>query len=137
MCIRDSYVTGHPLDDFEDKIRELATHDTGNLEGLEKGTEVALCGVLTGIQRKRNREQKPWAALQIEDRTGSVDGMVFAASFDRLANQIVEDKAVLVRGLILPEENAQPKISVQEIPVSYTHLDVYKRQMYMWSSTST
>src|ERR1035437_5853008 len=109
------YVTGHPLDDYGDKIRELATHDTGNLEGLERGTEVALCGVLTGIQRKRNREQKPWAAMQIEDRTGSVDGMVFAASFERLANQIVEDKAVLVRGLVLPEENAPPKISVQDI----------------------
>ena len=109
------YVTGHPLDDYGDKIRELATHDTGNLEGLERGTEVALCGVLTGIQRKRNREQKPWAAMQIEDRTGSVDGMVFAASFERLASQIVEDKAVLVRGLVLPEENAPPKISVQDI----------------------
>jgi DNA polymerase-3 subunit alpha len=76
---------------------------------------VALCGVLTSIQRKRNREQKPWAALQIEDRTGSVDGMVFAASFERLASQIVEDKAVLVKGLVLPEENAPPKISVQDI----------------------
>ena len=85
-------MTGHPLDDYEDKIRELATHDTGNLEGLEKGAEVALCGVLTSIQRKRNREQKPWAALQIEDRTGSVDGMVFAASFERLANLMVEDQ---------------------------------------------
>ncbi len=109
------YVTGHPLDDYGDKVRELATHDTGNLEGLERNTEVALCGVLTGIQRKRNREQKPWASLQIEDRTGSVDGMVFAASFERLASQIVEDKAVLVKGLVLPEENAPPKISVQEI----------------------
>jgi DNA polymerase-3 subunit alpha len=109
------YVTGHPLDDYGDKIRELATHDTGNLEGLEKGRQVDLCGVLTGIERKRNREQKPWAALKIEDRTGSVDAMVFAASFERLASQIVEDKAVLVRGLVLPEENAPPKISVQEI----------------------
>jgi DNA polymerase-3 subunit alpha len=109
------YVTGHPLDDYGDKVRELATHNTGNLEGLERNTEVALCGVLTSIQRKRNREQKPWAALQIEDRTGSVDGMVFAASFERLASQIVEDKAVLVKGLVLPEENAPPKISVQDI----------------------
>ncbi|MGO4883792.1 MAG: DNA polymerase III subunit alpha [Bryobacteraceae bacterium] len=109
------YVTGHPLDYYEDKIRELATHDTGSLEGLEKGAEVALCGVLTSIQRKRNREQKPWAALQIEDRTGSVDGMVFATSYERLANLVVEDQAVLVKGLVLPEENAPPKISVQDI----------------------
>jgi len=109
------YVTGHPLDHYEDKVRELATHTTGNLEDLEKGAAVSLCGVLTGIQRKRNREQKPWAALQIEDRSGSVDAMVFATSYERLEPLIAEDQAVLVRGLVLPEENAPPKISVQEI----------------------
>jgi DNA polymerase-3 subunit alpha len=109
------YVTGHPLDHYEDKIRELATHDTGNLEGLEKGVSVSLCGVLTGLQRKRNKDQKLWAAMQIEDRTGSVDGMVFAGSYERLEALIAEDQAVLVRGLVLPEENAPPKISIQEI----------------------
>jgi DNA polymerase-3 subunit alpha len=109
------YVTGNPLDQYEDKIRELATHDTGSLEGLERNVEVAVCGVLTGIQRKRNREQKPWASMMIEDRTGSVDGMVFSNSFERLLPYIVEDKAVLVRGLVLPEEGGPPKISVQDI----------------------
>jgi DNA polymerase-3 subunit alpha len=109
------YVTGHPLDHYEDKVKELASHDTGSLEGLEKGIEVALCGVLTGIQRKRNREQKPWAVLQIEDRSGAVEAMVFATSYERLASLVVEDQAVVVRGLVLPEENAPPKISVQDI----------------------
>jgi len=119
------YVTGHPLDQYEDKIRELATHDTGSLEGLEKGAEVSLCGVLTGIQRKRNREQKPWASMQIEDRTGSVDAMVFATNFERLASLVVEDRAVLVRGLALPEEGAPPKISVQDIvPMEVARVDL-------------
>ena len=76
---------------------------------------MALCGVLTGIARKRNREGKPWAAMTLEDRTGSVEALVFAASFERLAPLVVEDQAVMVRGLALPEENGPPKISVQEI----------------------
>ncbi len=119
------WVTGHPLDRHADKVAELATHDTGNLEGLAKGVEVALCGVLTGIARKRNREGKPWAALTIEDRNGSVEAMVFAASFERLAQQVVEDQAVLVRGLILPEENAPPKVSVQDIlPLENARVDM-------------
>jgi len=119
------WVTGHPLDRYADKVSELATHDTGNLEGLAKGAEVALCGVLTGIARKRNREGKPWAALSIEDRNGSVEAMVFAASFERLAPQVVEDQAVMVRGLILPEENAPPKISVQDIvPLENARVDM-------------
>jgi DNA polymerase-3 subunit alpha len=109
------WVTGHPLDRYSEKITDLATHDSSTLEGLGKGAEVTLCGVLTGITRKRNREGKPWAALTIEDRSGSVESMVFAASYERLAQQVVEDTAVLVRGLVLPEENAPPKISIQDI----------------------
>jgi DNA polymerase-3 subunit alpha len=119
------WVTGHPLDRYEEKIAELATHDTSSLEGLAKNTEVALCGVLSGITRKRNKEGKPWAAMTIEDRNGSVEAMVFAATYERLASQVVEDQAVLVRGLVLPEENAAPKISVQDIvPLDNARIDL-------------
>jgi DNA polymerase-3 subunit alpha len=109
------WVTGHPLDRYEDKISELANRNTGTLDGLAKNTEVALCGVLTGITRKRNKEGKPWAAMTLEDRDGSVEAMVFTTSYERLASQILEDTAVLVRALVLPEEGAPPKLSVQDI----------------------
>ena len=41
--------------------------------------------------------------------------MVFSTQYERLLRSLNEDKAVLVRGLVLPEENAPPKISVQDI----------------------
>ncbi len=109
------YVTGHPLDNYNEKIAELATHDSTNLEGLEKGNEVALCGMLTGIQRRRNREGKPWASLVIEDRAGSIDAMVFTTKYEQLITSLVEDQAVLVRGQALPEDGNPTKVSVQEI----------------------
>ena len=109
------YVTGHPLDHYADKICEVATHQSGGLEGLEKGTPVAMCGVLTGIQRRRNREGKPWASMVLEDREGSTEALVFTTQYEGLNSLIVEDQAVLVRGLALPEEGAASKISVQEI----------------------
>jgi DNA polymerase III subunit alpha len=109
------YVTGHPLDNYEDKIAELATHDSSKLEGLDKGADVALCGMITGVQKKRNREGKPWAALVIEDRSGSIDAMVFTTQYERLVASLVEDQAVLIRGSALPEEGNPTKVSVQEI----------------------
>ncbi len=110
------YVTGHPLDQYMDKVAELATHDTSNLEGLDKGTEVALCGILTGIVRKRNREGKPLGrhADRGSGRHRRSDGVLHAIS-SASNPSLIEDKAVLVRGLVLPEENAPPKISVQDI----------------------
>jgi DNA polymerase-3 subunit alpha len=109
------WVTGHPLDRYADKVAELATHDSGTLEGLAKGVEVKLCGVLTGATRKRNKEGKPWATVTLEDRSGSLEALVFATSYERLAAEVIEDQAVLVTGLVLPEENSAPKISVQNI----------------------
>jgi DNA polymerase-3 subunit alpha len=41
--------------------------------------------------------------------------MVFSTQYERLLAMLVEDKAVLVRGLVLPEENGPPKLSVQDI----------------------
>jgi len=109
------YVTGHPLDQYMDKVSELASHTTAQLEGLSKNTDVALCGVLVAVLRRRTKDGKPWASLQIEDLEGSIEAMVFSTQYERLTASLVEDKAVFVRGLVLPEENAPPKISVQDI----------------------
>ena len=119
------WVTGHPLDRYADKIAELTTHDSGTLEGLAKGVEVRICGVLTGITRKRNREGKPWATMTLEDRNGSLEALLFASSYERLAPQVAEDSAVLLTALVLPEENAPPKISVQDIvPLDNARVDL-------------
>ena len=109
------YVTGHPLDEWRDKVADLASHDSTSLDGLARGVDVAVCGVITGVQKKRNREGKPWSSFQLEDWQGSMEASVFATAFEALAPEIVEDRAVLVRGQALPEENAAPKISVKEI----------------------
>jgi len=109
------YVTGHPLDQYEEKIREVGKQDSSTLEGLAKGAELAMCGVLTSIQKRRNREGKPWASMLLEDRLGGTEAMVFTTQYERLAASLVEDQAVLVRGLALPEDSSPTKISVQEI----------------------
>ncbi len=109
------YITGHPLDQYMDKVRELATHQTSTLEGLAKSTEVALCGILTGVNRRRNKDGKLWASMALEDLEGTIEGMVFSTQYERLNPVLNEDQAVLVRGLVLPEENAPPKLSIQDI----------------------
>jgi DNA polymerase-3 subunit alpha len=109
------YVSGHPLDRFKDKIADLATHSTDKLENLERNTPVALCGILTNIVRKTNREGKYWAALKLDDGRGAADAMVFANRYEELLSCLSEDLAVFVRGSVLPEEGGPPKVSIQEM----------------------
>ena len=109
------YVTGHPLDQYREKVKELATHDSSTLEDLERGVDVTLCGILTGIQHRRNREGKAWASMQLEDSLGAVEALVFTTNYDRLSSELVEDRAVMIKGSALPEENAASKISVLDV----------------------
>jgi DNA polymerase III subunit alpha len=109
------YVSGHPLDRFKDKVADLATHFTDKLESLERNTPVALCGILTNIVRKTNREGKYWAALKLDDGRGTADAMVFANRYEELLSPLAEDAAVFIRGSILTEEGGPPKISIQEM----------------------
>ncbi len=109
------YVTGHPLNAFAEKVRELSTHNSESLEGLGPGTEVAVCGVLTNIQVKRNREGKLWAAAQLEDLAGTIDLLVFANAYESLRPMLIPDEAVLVRGSARPDDAGPPKIAVSDI----------------------
>jgi DNA polymerase III subunit alpha len=109
------YVTGHPLDAWTDKVNELATHNSETMESLERGADVTICGIMTGLQRRRNKEGKLWASFQLEDRMGAIECLVFTTQYERLLNVLNEDKAVMLRGSALPEEGAATRISVQDI----------------------
>jgi DNA polymerase III subunit alpha len=109
------YVTGHPLDEFRWKVTEVATHTSGSLENVEKGSDVKLCGILTGIQRRRTKEGKPWASMQLEDWTGALEVIVFPGKFEELNAQLEEDRAVMIRGRAMPEDSGAVKVSAQEL----------------------
>jgi DNA polymerase-3 subunit alpha len=109
------YVTGHPLDEYRWKIKELSTHDSESVAGVQRGTEVTICGVLTGISKKRNKEQKAWAIAQLEDWAGSTEVLIFATRYETLQKEIEEDRPVLVFGKAMPEDDGSTKINVQEI----------------------
>jgi DNA polymerase III subunit alpha len=116
------YVTGHPLDRYMDKVTELATHSSEALAhdgdkpgGLSKGTDLAICGILRNVQRRRTKEGKPWASVQIEDLQGVAEAVVFTTQYDRVQASLVEDQAVLVRGLALPDEGNPTKVSVTDV----------------------
>jgi DNA polymerase-3 subunit alpha len=109
------YVTGHPLDEWEWKASELSRYDSLTIRNAQRGEEVALCGVLTGITRRRNKDQKPWAFMQLDDRTGSTEVLVFPGKWEELQGLLVEDSAVLVRGKAMPEEDGTVKINASSI----------------------
>ena len=109
------YVTGHPLDSFEDAVEEVGTQTTTSLDKLDNGRSVSICGMLHSVQRRRNREGRPWASAVLEDRDGSVELLVFANQFEQVEERLVQDQPVLVTGAVRAEDEAGRRISVEDV----------------------
>ena len=109
------YVTGHPLDSFEELVEEVGTHSTASLETTDNGQTVSICGMLHGVQQRRNKEGRAWASAVLEDRQGSVELLVFANQFERVEERLVQDQPVLVSGVARAEDEAGRRLSVEDI----------------------
>ena len=109
------YVTGHPLDDFEDRIADLRSHETDQLSELPRNYEVKLCAILTNIQRRRSKEGKAYVTLGVEDHKGVLEGMIFNGRdnehlIDDLSPNLIDDNACLIVATVMPDEGAAPRL---------------------------
>ena len=109
------YVTGHPLESYRTVIEELGTPQTTELEDMQNSAEVALCGIVHSIQRRKNREGRAWASAVLEDRQGNVELLVFANQYEAIQDQLEVDRPVRVTGSIRIETGAKPKVSVDQV----------------------
>ncbi|MFD9686631.1 DNA polymerase III subunit alpha [Kitasatospora sp. NPDC059146] len=109
------YVSSHPLDGAEHILSQ--NRDTSIAELLGSGRsegEVRLSGLITGVDRRINKAGNAWAIITLSDRDGSVEVLFFPATYNLMAEQMIEDNVISVRGR-LNERDGSLSIFGQEI----------------------
>jgi len=92
------YITGHPLDDFKEKLEEVTTH---RIAELGKGGPTVIGGLITSLRRRRSKNGGEWWAIfHLEDTTGQVECLAFPKVFKEIGERIVEEAAVVVKGIV-------------------------------------
>ena len=124
------FVSGHPLDKYAEKLRNLTGVIT-TAEALERkpperrwgaqqdlADEIQVAGIIHGLRvQKSKRDQRLYAQGALEDATGKIDLICFARDYERLAAQLRIEAPVLIRGTLMGDEDAAPKIAVSQIQV--------------------
>ena len=122
------FVSGHPLDKYADKLRNLPGVIPVS-EALERkpperrwggqsdpADEIQVAGMILGLRvQKTKREGKLYAQAALEDATGKIELVCFPRDYERLAGQLKMEAPVLLRGTLTGDEDAAPKISVSSI----------------------
>ncbi len=125
------FLTGHPLKNYEDKIKAAGVKKISELADVSPRKSVKIAGVVgqtKEITTKKNREKMAFVTL--EDQTGSVEVLVFPSVYKEAEFEIFQDSLILVEG-ILDKSNEMLKvkassiISLDKVPTSSKSFHIF------------
>ncbi|MBR5468212.1 MAG: DNA polymerase III subunit alpha, partial [Firmicutes bacterium] len=117
------YVSGHPLADYEDVLNRKVSCTSRDFfedsdESYEKrvmdGDKVKFGGLIADKKIKYTKNNKIMAFLRIEDIYGTVETVVFPATYTKYQNMLQEDAVVLVTGRADIPDDAEGKIIAED-----------------------
>src|ERR1700761_1378019 len=124
------FVSGHPLDKYAEKLRNLKVVDTATaLEmkapppvrrrngGGEPENLLAIAGVIVGLKvGKSKRSGEMYAQASLEDTVGKIDLICFPKDYARLCENLKIEVPVLIKGVLRADDDeSAPKLSVSSI----------------------
>jgi DNA polymerase-3 subunit alpha len=98
------YLSEHPLRRFEIEMLSFSDLTAAGIaqraEGLRANERlpVRIVGLITGIINKTDKNNNPWAIVQLEDLTGAFEAKFFSRSFASCRAHLVPDTVVQIQG---------------------------------------
>jgi len=96
------YVSGHPLDPFQDIMREITSMDIGKVfetPGEEK-RDMVLAGLITNKKNIITKKGAKMCFLNLEDLSGSIECIVFPKVFEEYEEILSSEEPIVMMGKV-------------------------------------
>ena len=111
------YLSGHPLDKYDDVISALGyartvdlLEDGGINSKYQDGGKVSISGIISHITLKQTRNGANMAFVTIEDLYGSVEIIVFPNVLEKYNQFLIQSSVITVFGTLSLEEEKDAKV---------------------------
>ena len=98
------YISGHPLDKYAGRLKDLAAVELSTIEGRRNGEDIVVAGIIVQTRPMRSRRGARWAILTLQDRTGVIDSLVFPEAFQKLEPLLKAATPLLVKARVAVED---------------------------------
>lgn len=117
------YISGHPLEEYEEKWRKNISATTLDFQldeetGCTKvhdGAREIVGGMITSKTIKYTKMNKTMAFITIEDLVGTVEVVIFPKDYEKNQQYLQEDGKVFVKGRVSEEDDNASKLICEEI----------------------
>jgi DNA polymerase III subunit alpha len=107
------YVSGHPLEKYGSRLKEIGVLTLEEVEGQRNGKEITVAALIVGSRPMRSKKGARWAIFTLQDMTGGQELLAFPESFTRLEALLKPGIPLLLKVKIQIEE-AGTRLSLQE-----------------------
>ena len=117
------YLSGHPLEEYMDKVNKNITahaidfvreEETGEVK-VQDNAHVIIGGLISEKTVKFTRNNKAMAFISVEDLTGTVEVIIFPKDYERYQRYLNTDEKVFVIGHATVEDEQNGKIICEKI----------------------
>lgn len=116
------YISGHPLEEYEEEILALTTMSTKTIEEESEsnvyaldGKQIVIGGMLTEIKPTMTKSNQRMAFISLEDPYAVIEGVVFPRTFEKYSEKLTLDAKVFLKGKLQVSAGRQPNIIVEEV----------------------
>ena len=120
------YLSAHPLDEYKIVLDNLCNTRCAELAdrgaALKDREDVTLGGVVTSVQQKFGKNNKPWGIVTLEDFEGPGELVLFGDDWLNLNGKFIEGAAVYVTGKMQARfyNNDQKELKVTNVELLQT-----------------
>lgn len=108
------YISSHPLDRFDKQLKGRRIDQISEIQQEESsycdGAHAELGAIVASVKRIQTKGGALMAFAELEDRTGSIEAVVFPNVYATVGNRLAEGAAVLAGGSISVKEEEDKKL---------------------------
>ena len=128
------YISGHPLEEDEEKWRKSISATTADFQPDEEtgttkvhdGAKEIIGGMITDKTVKNTRNNQMMAFLTLEDLLGTVEVVVFPRDYEKNRPLLEVDNKVFIRGRVSEEDEKASKLICEKIiPFTQTKKELW------------
>lgn len=116
------YVSGHPLEEYAEKLKnmcsvdtEMLSHANEDVSELRDGMRVIIGGMIQSRRTMITKKNQMMAFIQVEDLYGVTEVIVFPRTYEKYSHMLKEDSIVIINGSLQFREDEEPKILANDI----------------------
>ena len=113
------YLSAHPLDEYKVLIDHMCKTQVTELEHPEalKGQEVAVAGMVVGVQNLITRTGKPFGKFKLEDYNGTYEFALFGKDYETFRKFMFTDYFLFIRCKVQPKPYNDKELEVKIVSI--------------------